>query len=127
MISPSSRLSGFTLIELLIVMFIVSLGVSLVGGFSISSYAKFQVVSESKQLENLISSIERKAWLTEQNYKLDFARNTLKVSSSSNNNSTHIFDHISFPSQSLEVSRLGVLDKTHVTYLVDNRSKRLTL
>lgn len=127
MISPSSRLSGFTLIELLIVMFIVSLGVSLVGGFGISNYAKFQVVSESKQLENLISSIERKAWLTEQNYKLDFARNTLKVSSSPNNNSTHIFDHISFPNQSLEVSRLGVLDKTHVTYLVDNRSKRLTL
>ena len=123
----SKRHTGFTLVELLVVMLIVSMGLSLVGGFSVSSYSKFQIIAESKQLETQIKSMSRRAWLTEQSYQLEFTKNKLNVSSKSGEKKTYVFSYITFPKQSLEVSRFGVTDKRYVNYMVNKKNKRLVL
>lgn len=121
-----SKMPGFTLVELLIVMLIISLGVSLVGGFSIDSYSKFQVTAEQKQLSQAIRKLKRDAFSMEQKITLRFSDNNLMIEMPGISTSQVQFVYLDFPEQRLQISKLGLIEPKQLKYQVASKSKSLT-
>jgi P pilus assembly chaperone PapD len=107
-------------------MLIISLGMSLVGGFSISSYSKFQVTAETKQLVRQIQYLKRKAYLTESPYSLNFSDNRLQVTSKNETQRIIVFSHLHFEQQSVKLSRFGRSDSTKVSFIANDQNKHLS-
>ncbi len=123
------KVSAFTLIELMIVIAIMSIALTLVGPNLFKSYQKAQYQTDMIKLRENMKAISRKAFLNNRAVKLQFSTNKIQYQYLDSNKPlvVKIFEHITFPAQTVLISSSGFIDKFDITITTGKTSKKMSL
>lgn len=136
--SISSRTAkGFTLIELLIVMIIMGLSLSLVGGINFTQVDAAKRLQEREFIFSLLDEIRFQAMQSQNSYQITLSGNQVKISrlpaflltaTLPDNDSETLqvwqTSYLNFPAQQLEVNANGFWSKAEISWAPQSAPER---
>ncbi len=108
------KTGGFTLVELLVVMFIIVLGMSLVGPGLFGTFNKVRIETESRKLSETLQKVSMMAFFHRTGYTVRLEGCRLMIVEE--DGKTMSFEEIEFPLQKIFFNERGYPDTADVRY-----------
>lgn len=124
-LASKTRLNGFTLIELLVVMAITAFAISLAAPISFDRIEKFRVMRDERKLENYLKYVGFMAFSTGCNLTIAFEGQAAQLSSDEcETTDSESFPKLTFESQRLTFSKLGLPDAAALRYVPEAEKEK---
>ena len=112
------------MIEILVVMFIASVGLSLVGPGLFGAYEKIARSAEEQKLADLAGTVSLIAFFRQIDYTMAFKEDTLDLKGLE---TTVKFKHIAFPPQAVHFNGNGYPDTRNISYYAGDEKRTIKL